>query len=108
VIEAVAAEGVHSADGGRRRAQVEDVRRLLNAGADKVSINTAAVQNPALVRELPASSATSASWWPSTQEKIAGKGGGWEVYTHGGRNATGLDVVDWAQRMVQAAPARFS
>jgi imidazole glycerol-phosphate synthase subunit HisF len=60
--------------GGVRK--VEDVRRLLNAGADKVSINTAAVQNPDLVAEA------------------SGK-----VFTHGGRNDTGIDAVDWAKRV---------
>src|SRR6185295_16857158 len=92
--------------GGVRK--VEDVRRLLNAGADKVSINTAAVQNPALVREasglvgnqciVVAIDAKRVDPGPDARKK----GTRWEVYTHGGRNATGLDVVDWAQRMVQA------
>jgi cyclase len=99
VIEAVAAKVFIplTVGGGVRR--VEDVRRLLNAGADKVSINTAAVQNPALVRE--------ASGIVGNQCIVVAidakrKGEGWEVYTHGGRNATGLDAVDWARRMTEA------
>ena len=87
--------------GGVRK--VEDVRRLLNAGADKVSINTAAVQNPALVREASGIVGNQCIVVAiDAKKKLPEKGGGWEVYTHGGRNATGLDVVDWAQRMVQA------
>jgi cyclase len=77
---------------------VEDVRRLLNAGADKVSINTAAVQNPALVEEASAKVGNQCIV-VAIDAKQKG-GGGWEVYTHGGRNPTGLDAVDWARRMV--------
>jgi len=81
--------------GGVRR--VEDVRKLLNAGADKVSINTSAVENPALVEE-------SARRFGSQAIVVAidargREGGGWEVYTHGGRKATGKDVVAWAREM---------
>jgi cyclase len=81
--------------GGVRK--VEDVRKLLNAGADKVSINTSAVENPALVSE-------SARRFGSQAIVVAidargREGGGWEVYTHGGRKATGKDVVAWAREM---------
>jgi cyclase len=81
--------------------KVEDVRRLLNAGADKVSINTAAVQNPELVRE-----ASGIVGCQCIVVAIDAKrsGGAWQVYTHGGRKPTGLDAVDWARRM-QAAGA---
>jgi cyclase len=83
--------------------KVEDVRRLLNAGADKVSINTAAVQNPALVREASDIVGNQCIVVAiDAKKKATEKGGGWEVYTHGGRNATGLDVVDWALRMTEA------
>src|SRR5512143_1232130 len=76
---------------------VEDIRRLLNAGADKVSINTAAVHRPEFVSE-------SAERFGSQCTVVAidarGRaGGGWEVYTHRGRNPTGLDAVKWAVRM---------
>lgn len=83
--------------GGVRR--VEDVRRLLNAGADKVSINTAAVENPALVAEA-AGRFGSQAIVVAVDAKSAGPGR-WEVYTHGGRRATGLDAVAWAARMAE-------
>jgi len=83
--------------GGVRR--VEDVRRLLNAGADKVSINTSAVQNPELVREASRIVGNQCIVVAIDAKK---KGDGWEVYTHGGRNPTGLDAVDWARRMTAA------
>ncbi|MEX2240395.1 MAG: imidazole glycerol phosphate synthase subunit HisF [Burkholderiales bacterium] len=102
VIEAVAAQVFIplTVGGGVRR--VEDVRRLLNAGADKVSINTAAVQNPALVEE--ASGKVGNQCIVVAIDAKRKGGGGWEVYTHGGRKPTGLDAVDWARRM-QAAGA---
>jgi cyclase len=99
VIEAVA-ERVFiplTVGGGVRR--VQDVRRLLNAGADKVSINTAAVQNPALVREA---SAVVGCQCIVVAIDAKQRAGGWEVYTHGGRKPTGLDAVDWARRMEAA------
>jgi imidazole glycerol-phosphate synthase subunit HisF len=84
--------------GGVRK--VEDVRKLLNAGADKVSINTAAVDNPALVAEA-ARRFGSQAIVVAVDAKAAGPGR-WEVYTHGGRKATGLDAVAWAVRMAEA------
>jgi cyclase len=99
VIEAVA-ERVFiplTVGGGVRR--VQDVRRLLNAGADKVSINTAAVQDPALVREA---SAVVGCQCIVVAIDAKQRAGGWEVYTHGGRKPTGLDAVDWARRMEAA------
>ena len=99
VIERVAAKVFIplTVGGGVRR--VEDVRRLLNAGADKVSINTAAVQNPGLVREASAIVGNQCIVVAIDAKK---KAAGWEVYTHGGRNPTGLDAVDWARRMTAA------
>jgi len=85
--------------GGVRR--VEDVRRLLNAGADKVSINTAAVQNPDLVRAASGKVGNQCIV-VAIDAKRRPDGTGWEVYTHGGRNPTGLDAVQWAQRMAGA------
>ncbi len=129
IIEAVAAQVFIplTVGGGVRR--VDDVRRLLNAGADKVSINTAAVQNPQLVADAsgrygaqcivvaidakrvdPAGDAKRVD--PKTDAKRADAGADakriaaaaeteprWEVYTHGGRRPTGLDAVAWARRM---------
>jgi cyclase len=99
VIEAVAAKVFIPLTVGGGVRKVEDVRRLLNAGADKVSINTAAVLNPALVREASGIVGNQCIVVAIDAKK---NGAGWEVYTHGGRNATGLDAVDWARRMVQA------
>jgi imidazole glycerol-phosphate synthase subunit HisF len=101
VIEAVA-ERVFiplTVGGGVRK--LEDVRRLLNAGADKISINTAAVQNPDLVREA---SGVVGNQCIVVAIDAKRNGAGWEVYTHGGRKPTGLDAVQWARRM-QAAGA---
>jgi cyclase len=102
VIEAVAAQVFIPLTVGGGVRKVEDVRRLLNAGADKVSINTAAVQNPALVEQASGKVGNQCIVVAIDAKKKAG--GGWEVYTHGGRKPTGLDAVDWARRM-QAAGA---
>ena len=99
VIEAVAERVFLPLTVGGGVRQVADVRRLLNAGADKVSINTAAVQNPALVRE-----ASDIVGCQCIVVAIDAKqnGASWEVYTHGGRRATGIDAIGWARRMAQA------
>ena len=99
VIEAVAAKVFIPLTVGGGVRKVEDVRRLLNAGADKVSINTAAVQNPALVGEASGVVGNQCIVVAIDAKK---KGASWEVYTHGGRNATGLDAIDWARRMTEA------
>ena len=77
---------------------VEDVRRLLNAGADKVSINTAAVNNPQLVAD--ASGKVGSQCIVVAIDAKAVAPGRWNVFTHGGRNDTGLDAVEWAKRVV--------
>jgi len=77
---------------------VEDVRRLLLAGADKVSINTAAVNRPDFVREAAEKFGTQCIVVAIDAKQVAP--GRFEVFTHGGRNATGLDAVAWAQHMV--------
>ncbi len=96
VVESVAAQVFIplTVGGGVRR--VEDVRRLLNAGADKVSINTAAVQNPQLVADASARYGAQCIVVAIDAKR---SGAGWEVFTHGGRRQTGLDAVDWARRM---------
>ncbi|HMX15234.1 MAG TPA: imidazole glycerol phosphate synthase subunit HisF [Rhodocyclaceae bacterium] len=81
--------------GGVRK--VEDVRRLLNAGADKVSMNTAAVQNPDLVAE--ASGKVGAQCIVVAIDAKQSVPGRWEVFTHGGRKGTGIDAVEWARRV---------
>ena len=99
VIEAVASQVFIPLTVGGGVRKVEDVRRLLNAGADKVSINTAAVQNPALVREASDKVGCQCIVVAIDARR---SGPGWEVYTHGGRKPTGLDAVDWARRMTEA------
>lgn len=73
---------------------VEDIRILLNAGADKASINTAAIKNPKLVREAAEKFGSQCIVIAIDAKKV---GGNWEVFTHGGRNATGKNAVQWAQ-----------
>jgi cyclase len=99
VIEAVAAQVFIPLTVGGGVRKVDDVRRLLNAGADKVSINTAAVQNPAFVMEA---SSIVGNQCIVVAIDAKRKGERWEVFTHGGRNATGLDAVDWAKRMAES------
>lgn len=102
IIEAVASQVfIPLTVGGGVRA-VADVRRLLNAGADKVSMNTAAVNNPQLVADAAAKVGTQCIVVAiDAKQTSLGK---WEVFTHGGRKNTGLDVIDWA-RQVQALGA---
>jgi len=76
---------------------LEDIRRLLLAGADKVSINTAAVAEPELVRR--AAEKFGSQCITVAVDAKAGTAGRWEVFTFGGRKATGLDAVEWAQRL---------
>ena len=78
--------------------EVADVRRLLNAGADKISINTSAVTNPQLVKAA-ADKFGSQAIVVAIDARKKDNGTGWEVFTHGGRKATGLDVIEWARRM---------
>src|SRR5438067_1313994 len=101
VIEAVASRVFIPLTVGGGVRKVEDVRRLLNAGADKVSINTAAVQSPDLVRDASGIVGNQCIVIAIDAKR---NGAGWEVYTHGGRRATGIDAIDWAKRM-QAAGA---
>ncbi len=114
VIEAVASQVFIplTVGGGVRR--VEDVRRLLNAGADKVSINTAAVQNPQLVADAAGRYGAQCIVVAIDAKSVDGSGdakradrdgiaegsvGRWEVFTHGGRRPAGLDAVEWARNM---------
>lgn len=103
VVEAVAAQVfIPLTVGGGVRA-VEDVRRLLNAGADKVSINTAAVQSPQLVKDASARYGSQCIVVAVDAKRVPGPGAPrWEVYTHGGRTASGLDALEWGRRMEAA------
>jgi cyclase len=103
VIEAVAEQVFIplTVGGGVRR--VEDVRRLLNAGADKISINTSAVQNPQLVADASGrfGSQCIVVAVDARRRQVDDPAQGWEVYTHGGRTPTGLDAVEWARRVTE-------
>jgi cyclase len=100
VVERVAARVFIPLTVGGGVRSVADLRRLLNAGADKVSINTAAVERPELVAEA-AAAVGSQCIVVAVDARRAGPGR-WEVYTHGGRRPTGLDAVGWARRMAEA------
>jgi cyclase len=103
VIEAVADQVFIPLTVGGGVRQVADVRRLLNAGADKISINTAAVQNPQLVAD--ASGRFGAQCIvvaiDARRRQVSDASAGWVVYTHGGRVPTGLDGIDWARRVAE-------
>jgi len=88
--------------GGGVRA-VGDIRKLLLAGADKVSINSAAVNNPDFVAEAADKFGNQCIVVSIDAKKVsaAGEADRWEIFTHGGRNPTGIDAVDFAQRMVE-------
>lgn len=82
---------------------LEDIRTMLNAGADKVAINTAAVTNPELVREASARFGSQCIVVAMDAKKVSADGepNRWEIFTHGGRKPTGIDAIEWAQRMVE-------
>ncbi|OZB77234.1 MAG: imidazole glycerol phosphate synthase subunit HisF, partial [Halothiobacillus sp. 13-55-115] len=88
--------------GGGIRA-LADVRSLLNAGADKVSINTAAVFNPDLIKEIADSIGAQCLVVAIDARRVSQPGEPlrWEIFTHGGRKPTGLDAVEWANRMAE-------
>lgn len=101
VIESVASQVFIplTVGGGVRKA--DDVRRLLNAGADKVSINTTAVTNPEVVKEASDryGSQCIVVAIDAKQVSLPGEPLRWEIFTHGGRKHTGLDAVEWAKKM---------
>ncbi|MFO8142821.1 MAG: imidazole glycerol phosphate synthase subunit HisF [Marinobacter sp.] len=82
---------------------VDDIRKLLNAGADKVAINTAAVFNPEFVREAADRFGSQCIVVAIDAKSVSAEGEAprWEIFTHGGRKPTGLDAVDWARKMVE-------
>ena len=97
IIEEVAKEVFIPLTVGGGVRQVEDVRNLLNAGADKISINTSAVMNPQLVADAAAKYGSQCIVVAIDAKQVAL--GRWEVFTHGGRKATGLDAIEWATKM---------
>lgn len=98
IIERVAAQVFIPLTVGGGVRTVDDVRRLLNAGADKVSINTAAVNNPELVAQASAK-VGSQCIVVAVDAKRDGVDGNWGVFTHGGRKPTGLDAIEWARKV---------
>ncbi|WP_293932236.1 imidazole glycerol phosphate synthase subunit HisF [Iodobacter sp.] len=103
VIEEVAAQVFIPLTVGGGIRVVDDIRRLLNAGADKVSINTTAVTNPQMVKDASDRFGSQAIVVAidAKQVSLPGEPLRWEVFTHGGRTATGLDAIEWAARMQQ-------
>ena len=101
VIEAVADQVFIPLTVGGGVRSVADIRRLLNAGADKVSINTAAVTNPEFVREASDHFGNQCIVVALDAKAVTPENDRWEIFTHGGRNRTGLDAVEWARKMQQ-------
>ena len=102
IVEAVAAQVFIPLTVGGGVRTVADVRRLLNAGADKISINTAAVQNPQLVADATGRYGSQCIVVAIDAKRVPeADPPRWEVYTHGGRNPTGLDALEWGRRMQQ-------
>lgn len=97
IIESVASQVFIPLTVGGGVRSVEDVRRLLNAGADKISINSSAISNPQLVADAAQKYGSQCIVVAIDAKKSAD--GRWEVFTHGGRKATGLDAVEWAKKM---------
>ena len=103
IIEQVAAQVFIPLPVGGGVRTVADVRRLLNAGADKVSINTTAVQHPEVVEDAAGRYGSQCIVVAIDAKRAAGEPAmRWEVYTHGGRRATGLDAIEWTLRMQKA------
>ncbi len=98
VVEKTAAEVFMPLTVGGGIQTLEDIRKLLKAGADKVSINTAAVKNPDFIREAAQKFGNQCIVVAIDAKK---NGKSWEVFTHGGRKSTGLDVIEWAKRVVE-------
>ena len=100
VVERTASECFMPLTVGGGLREVADIRDMLNAGADKVSLNTAAVNNPALIEEA-ASRFGNQCIVVAIDAKRTEQEGKWEVYTHGGRTPTGRDVIEWARETVR-------
>ena len=101
VVEDVASEVFIPLTVGGGIRGVDDIRRMLNAGADKVAINTAAVFNPGFVREAAESFGSQCIVVAIDAKRVsaAGEPPRWEIFTHGGRKPTGIDAVEWARKM---------
>ena len=101
VVEQVASEVFIPLTVGGGIRKVDDVRRMLNAGADKVAINTAAVFNPEFVREATEKFGSQCIVVAIDAKKVSAEGEPlkWEIFTHGGRKPTGIDAIEWARKM---------
>lgn len=102
VVEAVASQVFIPLTVGGGIRTVDDIRRMLNAGADKVGINSAAVKNPEFVREAAERFGSQCIVVAIDAKKVSAEGEPlkWEIFTHGGRKPTGIDAVEWARKMV--------
>lgn len=101
IIESVASQVFIPLTVGGGVRKVSDIQRLLNAGADKISINSAAVANPELVREAADYHGSQCIVVAIDARRVSAQGepARWEIFTHGGRKATGIDAVQWARKM---------
>jgi len=102
VVESVASQVFIPLTVGGGIRTVDDIRRMLNAGADKVGINTAAVFNPEFVKEASEKFGSQCIVVAIDAKKVSQEGeeNRWEIFTHGGRKPTGIDAVEWARKMV--------
>ena len=102
VVEQVASEVFIPLTVGGGIRTLDDIRRMLNAGADKVGINSAAVFNPEFVREAAQRFGSQCIVVAIDAKKVSqpGEADRWEIFTHGGRKATGIEAIGWAKRMV--------
>ncbi|WP_438969624.1 imidazole glycerol phosphate synthase subunit HisF [Methylophaga sp.] len=102
VVEAVASQVFIPLTVGGGIRTVDDIRRMLNAGADKVGINSAAVKNPEFVREAAEKFGSQCIVVAIDAKKVSAQNetSKWEIFTHGGRQPTGIDAVEWAKKMV--------
>ena len=101
VVESVAAEVFIPLTVGGGIRTLDDIRKMLKAGADKVSINTAAVQQPEFINAAASRFGSQCIVVAIDAKQSANTLSGWEVYTHGGRNPTGIDAVEWAREMCE-------
>ena len=103
VVEAVASEVFIPLTVGGGIREVADIRSMLNAGADKVCINTAAILNPEFVRAAADKFGSQCIVVAVDAKKVSviGESDRWEIFTHGGRKATGIDAIEWVQKMDQ-------
>ena len=101
VVEAVASQVFIPLTVGGGIRKLEDIRRMLNAGADKVGINSAAIARPEFVREAAEKFGSQCIVVAIDAKRVSSEGepDAWEIFTHGGRKATGIDAVEWAKKM---------